>query len=72
METTTKAEAEKTALEKRLNDLEVSANKRETDLKTELDMYKEKVESLQVCELLLLLCKWQRYFCFIHSDKLWL
>uniref|UniRef100_A0A915EXN4 Uncharacterized protein n=1 Tax=Echinococcus canadensis TaxID=519352 RepID=A0A915EXN4_9CEST len=43
----TKAEAEKSALEKRLSDLETSANKRETDLKADLDVYKEKVENLQ-------------------------
>ncbi|EUB58469.1 hypothetical protein EGR_06650 [Echinococcus granulosus] len=47
METSTKAEAEKRALEKRLSDLETSANKRETDLKADLDVYKEKVENLQ-------------------------
>lgn len=51
METSTKAEAEKRALEKRLSDLETASNKRETDLKAELDAYKEKVELLQVGEL---------------------
>lgn len=50
METATKAEAERNALEKRLSDLEAVANKREADLKGDLDMYKEKVENLQVCK----------------------
>ncbi|VUZ39029.1 unnamed protein product [Hymenolepis diminuta] len=47
METSTKAETEKHALEKRLADLETSATKREADLKAELDMHKEKLENLQ-------------------------
>ncbi|VDK33169.1 unnamed protein product [Taenia asiatica] len=47
METSTKAEAEKNALEKRLSDLETASNKREADLKADLDVYKEKVENLQ-------------------------
>lgn len=47
METSTKAETEKHALEKRLADLETSASKREADLKAELDMHKERLENLQ-------------------------
>ncbi|VDN96667.1 unnamed protein product [Rodentolepis nana] len=48
METSTKAETEKHALEKRLADLETSSSKREADLKAELDMNKEKLENLQL------------------------
>ncbi len=47
-ETSTKAQTEKHALEKRLTDIEAAANKREADLKADLDANREKVDALQV------------------------
>ncbi|KAL7060766.1 hypothetical protein AAHC03_09246 [Spirometra sp. Aus1] len=46
-ESTTKAQAEKVALEKRLAELETTAAKRENDLKMEVERLRDQVENLQ-------------------------